>query len=331
MFEKDEERAERELKDMMAAAGQQEEEETDEESEESVVSEETEDDGTLEEEGEEQEGEQEKAEDQAKEVDPEEPQRSESEEAYKQRYLTLQGMLRAERKRHKQEVEDLNAQIEQYRNSVPATDDDFDVDEDYISPHVSDVVRRSPAYKRMESFNGKRYTELHFESLAMMSQPQQAEQQAASGPGPEFFTALNSLAPQWRRLNDDPAFLKFLSQIVPYSGGMTFQDKLDAAVSESDAATAAQFFIDYEETNVRSKTKTTESRPKEGQEQLIAPSRRSSAAQAAADTHKGKVYTEKEWNDAWERLAQGKMSAKAAQELEADLTKAPSEGRVVPR
>ena len=244
------------------------------------------------------------------------PEPQKEDDGYKQRYQTLQGMMRAEREKWQTEKAALQRQLQELQNR-PAQNDSVEVEEDYRSPHVSNEVRNSLAYRRMAELNGRRHTEIHFESMAMM-QPKQ-EEKPQDG---DFFTNLDRLARNWRQLNNDPAFLTFLGQVAPYSGGMTLQNKLDQAVQAQDAAAAAQFFIDFAETKHNPPTARTP-------EALVAPAKRGSSAQINAESHNGKVYTRAQWDDGWKQLELGSLSAKAAAALEADLTNAPSEGRVV--
>jgi len=242
-------------------------------------------------------------------------------DGYKQRYQTLQGIMRSERAKWDAERAELIAQIQKLQ-ARPPQNDSVEVEEDYRSSLVSDEVRQSLAYRRMAELNGQRHAEIHFESMAAM-QPKEQPKEKAKGPSQDFFSNLSQLAPKWQVLNQDPKFLSFLAQTAPYSGGMTLQTKLDQAVQAGDAASAAQFFLDFEDNN-------REAPPaRQVPEELVTPPRRSSAAQTAADTHKGKVYTTAEWNAGWKKLELDNMPAKAAAELELDLTNAPSEGRVV--
>lgn len=244
------------------------------------------------------------------------------EDAYKQRYLTLQGMFRSEREKWTAEKNQLLSDLQALRQQSEQNEN-VEVEEDYRSPHVTEATRQSLAYRRMAELNGQRHTEIHFESLAMM-QPSPSEPKADQQVSNTFLQGLDRLVPAWRQLNSNPAFLAFLQSPLPYSGGMTLQDKLDQAVQAQDAAAAAQFFIDFSEQQHKPAT-TVSNTP----EALVAPAKHGSAAQTTAENHQGKVYTLAEWNAGWKKLELGKLSAKEAAALEADLTNAPGENRIV--
>lgn len=246
-------------------------------------------------------------------------------DTFKQRWLTLQGIFNAERDRWALEKANLLNTIEEIKQQKPAREEDLTAGDDYRSPHVTDHVRQSLPYRRMVAEFDQRYAELHFESIAVASgagQQRQEQAPAEEDTHARFLMQLDRLHRNWRTLNNDTAFGAWLDAPVPYSG-TTRRGFLNAAVEAGNAPAAAQFFIDFED------SKRTQAPPTAKPDDLVSPPRRGSVTQSTVENNQGKVYTRSEWDKAWDTLALGKMPPAEAAALERELVNASNQGRVI--
>lgn len=262
-------------------------------------------------------------------------------DTWKQRYNTLQGMFRAEIDRKVRDatttleakVRDLERELAAAKTGTAATtdtgagSDDGAVSADYMSPHVTDQMRKSAAYRTMVADYGRRYAEVQFEA-SVMAAGEQVRPLAQRGEKADYHQRIGELAPGWEQENTNPAFVAWTQVPVPHTG-KTRQALLVEAYQAGDYVRVAQFFLDFRE-EATEKSANPQPKPKQqGAEVHIAPPKRGSSSSSSIDANKGRVYTRSEWEAGWKKLELGTLTAAAAAQLERELTEAGNENRVV--
>lgn len=207
--------------------------------------------------------------------------------------------------------------------------------DDYRSPHVSAEMRASRAYLKIAKEFGTDYAETHFEASALSARQaaraeiQPMQEQAALSATDRLHADISSASPGWMATNDDPKFIAWSKATTePYSG-QTVITLLNSAYNNGDAGRVAKIFNDYNQMLTSTSTNTaTTGQP--SADALVAPMKRGSSAQTNADTHQGKVWTEKEVDHFYDDFARGRYEnrQKEAKEIEAEIGRAYAEGRV---
>lgn len=133
-----------------------------------------------------------------------------------------------------------------------------------------------------------------------------------------FFTTLDTLAPDWKQINEDAAFIEWLSEIEPFAGA-TRQSLIGQAEQARDAKRVAKFFTTFAETRSAVATDADESLKRQ-----VAPPRTRTPATPPGK----KVWKRSEIADFYGRVRRGEVSDSEAIAIEADITAASIEGRV---
>jgi hypothetical protein len=255
---------------------------------------------------------------------------------WRNRCEVVLGKYNAEIPRLNADNANLKRQVAELQAARPATMVVAETEgDDYRSPHLDDVIRSSRAYVKMAKEFGTDYAETHFEGAAIAAkQAARAEMQPmqdniALSATERLHAAISAQSPHWMTTNDDPQFISWAkSTAEPYSGSVII-DLLNGAYSSGDANRVATIFNDYNQML----TSTTTSHVNTGRpnaESLVAPTKRGSSAQTIADSSLGKVWTEVEIDRFYGDHARGRYSnrLKEAKEIEAEISRAYSEGRV---
>jgi hypothetical protein len=261
-----------------------------------------------------------------------------SEEKYaalEQKHLTLQGKYNAEIPRYQGENAQLKSQVESLKRQlqeviqVRAGEGNADGTA-YVSPYVTSEDRSTRAYQSMLKDFGQDYAETHFEAAAEKTHREMQpfrEENAANGRN-TFNAHIASLSPNWERLNNDQDFITW-SQTTsePYSG-KTLNQLLNEAYHGGNAAGVAKVFNDYE---AQASKTLTPANPNPADERLamVQPTKRGSATGNEIDANKGKVWTHADACQVLDDIAAGRVKGKQATDLEAEITKAYTDGKVI--
>lgn len=247
------------------------------------------------------------------------------------RFEIVQGKYNAEVPRLSAEVASLKRQLDA---ALVQTQPELDANGEYRSKHISDGVRATRAYKKMAEEFGTDYAENHFEASAVTAQEaaraemQPVREEAAAGAKDRLHSDIDRLSPNWMQTNDDPQFIQWAQVNRERYSGLPLIDILNDAYSQGDAVRVATVFNDYHELK-RNHQPTNQQTPPDPNA-LIAPSNRGSASQTV-DNNKGKVWTESEAETTLDAIIAGRIKGAQAKELEAEITKAYGEGRVLAR
>lgn len=252
---------------------------------------------------------------------------------WQSRFEVMQGKYNSEVPRLSAEIAALKRQLETL-TAAPAANDAKPGE--YRSPHVSDAVRQTRAYRKMAEEFGNDYAENHFEGAAVTArEAAQAEvtplrEEAAVSARDRLHADIARLSPNWLRTNDDPAFIQWAQSSVERYSGMPFIQLLNDAYASGDAIRVATIFNDYEALNANRQPTDSTPNPQPSPDALLAPNNRGSASQSV-DNNKGKVWTEAEAERTLDDIVAGRIKGQAAKELEAEITRAWNEGRMLAR
>lgn len=252
---------------------------------------------------------------------------------WQSRFEVMQGKYNSEVPRLSAEIANLKKQLETAAAAPPAETQE---NGEYRSPHVSDAVRQTRAYRKMAAEFGNDYAENHFEGAAVTArEAAQAEvtplrEEAAVNARDRLHADIDRLSPNWLKTNDDPAFIQWAQTTVERYSKLPLIQLLNDAYASGDAAGVATIFNDYAAQNTNRQPAENTQAPQPSPDALIAPSNRGSAAQTV-DSNKGKVWTESEAERTLDDIIAGRIKGAQARELEAEITRAFGEGRVLPR
>lgn len=283
------------------------------------------------------------------------PRQEESAEYWKSRFLTIQGMYKSELRRETaaltDEVNRLKREIETLTSApiaAPKPSGDGNTPAENVvqrSPHVTDDIRKSTAYRRMAAEYGEQYAEMQAEQniltakAAAQSELQPIREEMAQDAQARFDGALTGRVPGWIALNNDPNFIIWTQETVAPYTNRTLNELLNEAYHRRDLDATAQIFIDYQKRNQQPAAPATLSAqpapsppaPDPTQQAMVAPPRRGSTAHATAENNNGKVWTMAEIEKFYAKLERDpqlqfdpKMKA-----TQAEIGKALAEGRIV--
>lgn len=131
-----------------------------------------------------------------------------------------------------------------------------------------------------------------------------------------FISELSMNVPNWRAVNVDPNFLKWLENKVPYQS-YTFQDRLNAAGQQFDSATVIEIFNAYPGAKAAPKSKSLKD--------LVEPGSKRTSSPVPKD---GKIWKRDEIQKAYTDIATGKISEEEGKKIEAEITAAMAAGRI---
>jgi hypothetical protein len=139
----------------------------------------------------------------------------------------------------------------------------------------------------------------------------------------QFEATMNTVVPDWRQLNNDPAFLAWLNQTAPFTTE-TKLDLLRKAAQALDAEKAAEFFNAYKKEQPPPEQPAAAPSPAKH----VAPGR-SQAPASRVDNASGKrMWTRPEIAKLYDDKMAGKISQAEFDKLEADIFKAQRENRI---
>ena len=255
---------------------------------------------------------------------------------WRNRCEVVLGKYNSEVPRLSAELAHVKRQLSEQQAAKVVTPAESQVDgDDYRSPHVTDELRASRSYMKVAKEFGTDYAETHFEGAALTAKQiakaemQPVQEQVALNASDRLHDDISRLSPNWMTTNDDPTFIAWAKATrEPYSGAAVI-DLLNQAYSSGDANRVATIFNDYNQSSSSTHNNSVVTgRP--SADDLVAPNRRGSAAQTTADTHQGRIWTEKEVDRFFDDHSRGRYEnrKKEAKEIEAEIGRAYAEGRV---
>ena len=231
---------------------------------------------------------------------PEEPpepavDKTETVDYWKQRFNTVEGKLKAE-------VPRLQAEVLQWKEHAVGLQEQINTLKEEKPPKVEPV--EEPDDSMFESFAGdypeiakfiktmRRDYEREIAGLkekvdkGITTELDNVKGDIKKANSAGFDSAMTKAVPDWKILDTDPDFIEWLNTPAPYTNATKLQ-LLQQAASRFDADTAAQFFLDYQE--------TLKEPEKSNLEPLVAPGQKGGATPARSGaTHTG--LTMKDYN-----------------------------------
>lgn len=245
-------------------------------------------------------------------------------EDYEQKYKTLQGIfnkqtsdLRAQLAEQAAATKQLQEQLAEARRvaeekeaAVFGTDEDrANFGSDFVELVERGVEARTADYR-------KEIASLKAQLADMGSTLNRVGQDAEVSRHAAFLADLDTLVPNWKEQNNDPAFLEWLRDADPVSG-MVRQDILTRYESERNARQVANIFNAFNGNAQRQPSRQTLA-------QQVSPSR----GHSGANPQSKPVYTEQQvanFYDAWRR---GMYTEEQGKALEKEIELAYVEGRI---
>ena len=270
----------------------------------------------------------------------------EDENLLEHKYKTLQGMYNSEKRRNDemsgrvQTLENMLAQMQQLRQAAEPESDapqkpasllsDEEI-EDYGSDLI-DVMKRAAREAVKDEIE-----ELRAENAKLKSLAGDIGQKLEEDERDKVYTALDRQVPDWKDINQNPAFLDWLEQEDVYVGAPR-KHLLNRAFMASDPKRVVQFFKGFlNETaavNQGSAGETREEpRPRKGKvplENLAAPGVGSSGS-ADKTSNQGRMWKESEIGAFYEDARKGKFKGRedAYRQTEQSIQAALTEGRIL--
>lgn len=223
---------------------------------------------------------------------------------------------------YEKRIDELSAKIADMasRGKDPFSEVITQEDIDTIGPEAVDIVKKAtkkatesaidPLRKELEELKAR-------EAIAKQRKLEEARQQSYNN----FLSDLGRMVPDYKDLDVNPKFASYLNSLDPYTGELRM-DAFRRAENYLDAERVADFFLDFRESQPKSK--------KELLEERITPEG-SNGASAPVVNKKQDTFTAKEvekfYNDLTRGVYRGKQ--KEANELEARITRAYIEGKII--
>lgn len=211
---------------------------------------------------------------------------------------------------------------------TPADREDFGEDMiDFVQRAIDQRLGRKveQMLTRMAALEGQlRQLDARAQSVA------QSTQELA---GERYVDALNRLAPGWEATNEEQAFVDWLKKRDTFSR-KTRHELLQSAHAEADAQTVAEFFRAYwQESGTAPAQPAPAQQPAQPASPPVDPNSLVAPAAASAPTPSlnpkgGKIWTQAEIEAVYEDRIKKRMTPERFAELEAEIMKAISEGRV---
>lgn len=236
-------------------------------------------------------------------------------EDWEHRFKVLQGKYNSEVPRFATENKELKSRLEQLESEMTqlkAKPPEPLVKQEEIDEYgegLIDVARRIAQEELAKKQN---------EIDALKSQINQISTATTNTAKNDFFRSLDAIAPEWKQINEDPAFLKWLDEVDELTGEQR-QSLLSKAEASRDAALVGKFFTLFKKTSSSWAANSNNAL----EQQVVPPTNK------APDTPPSKkVWTRGEIAEFYDRMRRGVVSDNDAIAIEADITAASIEGRI---
>lgn len=265
----------------------------------------------------------------------EESANQDSEDTAIQKYRTLQGMYNAEVPRLHQQNRELQqrlASMEQLLASMseqpakPATKERLVTQQDIDDYGDSIEMMRKVAREEFGAYLNKINT-IEKSVTQVVPQVQNIAQQQRLSTEQQFWANLTTAVPNFRQINDNKQFQKWLLEVDPLTG-IKRQTYLEDAQRSLDARRVASFFITWLGQNPQKPGKTTNSQRSQLEAQ-IAPGR--SRGSNGNNLNEPRTYTPNDITKFFSDVRTGKYKGKEQERdrIERDIFAAQKDGRIV--
>lgn len=257
----------------------------------------------------------------------EEPQvpREQTVDYWKHRFEVVQGQQRAEAAANREQLASLKSEIERLKQQTTNTQASASVEqildnlEDEYGQEFSQALN-----KRIDSVVSRKMSELDakFESeIGNVRQVQQKNEEQL------FQESIGKFVPNWIAINNDPAFINWLSTNQESFSGIDYLTILRSAYGQRDLDKVTRIFNTYTDLATKAKKPVVATE----QQQMIAPPKRGSVSNTIAEHNSGKVFSQSEIHDFYRKLNNGEFKGKDeyVRQTKQAILKANTEGRII--
>lgn len=245
---------------------------------------------------------------------------------WQHRFQVLQGKyngelpaLRTENEQLKQQVAEKDKQLQKLEKQAPAADNSG-ISDDQLAHFKQEFGEDLVTFiERMTQQKAAAPVESN-NSKELQDRVDRLESEKREDTEARFWVSLEQAVPTFRQINNDPAFLQFLSQIDSQSGKQ-YQQVLGEAQKSQNAKGVADIFQLY-----LSQAKPNQAQKRTVPDEQVEP--RTTKAAPAPSSQGGKLWTGAEISQFYRDKTAGRYAADEAQRLEADIFAAQKEGRV---
>lgn len=248
---------------------------------------------------------------------------------WRHRYDVLQGKYNSEVPKLHQEVRELKQTIAEKDRELETasksagnpqgdlTDEQMAEFKEAFGEEVVDFVARMVEQKAGTKTDDSKVEELN-ERISRF------EQEKAEDAEARFWSDLEEAVPNYLKINQDPAFLRWLGEYNPKTG-TTYQEALVSAQQAGNALGVADVFKLF----LKQSPGTSEPAQKKGVPEEDIEPRASGNSTPPPSAGRGRVWSGSDISDFYRDRMKGKFSREEAERLEADIFAAQKEGRVV--
>lgn len=259
----------------------------------------------------------------------------ESEETAIQKYRTLQGMYNAEVPRLHQQNRELQQRLSSMEQLMatmsaqptkPANKEALVTQQDIDDYGDSIEMMRKVAREEFSAYLNKINT-IEKSITQVVPQVQTIAQQQRLSSEQQFWADLASAVPNFRQVNDNKQFQKWLLEVDPLTG-IKRQTYLEDAQRSLDARRVSSFFITWLGQNSQKSNKPTNSQRSQLEAQ-IAPGR--SRSSSGNSVNEPRTYTPQDISNFFSDVRMGKYKGKEQERdrIERDIFAAQKDGRIV--
>jgi hypothetical protein len=267
-----------------------------------------------------------------------------AEETLTQKYRTLQGMYNAEVPRLHSQNKELSSRLQQMeqllatisqqqggRTQHQQVEEPLITDKDQEEYGESlDVMRRVTREELIPVAQKIAQIDRLLQQLQVNVVPQvnAVVQRQAVSAEQQFWSDLTNYAPQWKDINNDPAFQSWLLEVDPLSG-ITRQTILEDAQNSLDVRRVGNFFKSWLEITGQATAQNTRRNVSASElERQVAPGKGRNTGNPSGSN--AKTYSPDDIRDFFDAVRQGKYKGREAERdrIERDIFAAQRDGRI---
>lgn len=255
----------------------------------------------------------------------------ENTETWKHKYDVLIGKYNAEIPRISAENKELKSEIAELQKTIEDVQSKVVVKEastkkEDVDSAVSIIERElgadvsSALNKLLDSRTGNIPKQYEEKVSRLEKKVENADKRQVLTEKQTYTNTLKQLIPDLVVKNDNPKFLEFLSNVIPFSGGKTYEQRLHEADAQNDASGVSEIFDAFF-------TPSKSNGMKHNIEEILEPGK---PKPGKTNVEEEKTYTKAEIKQFNQDVVRGKYTGKdeLRQKLEAEYTRAQLEDRV---
>lgn len=255
----------------------------------------------------------------------------ENSETWKHKYDVLIGKYNAEIPRMSAENKELKSEITELRKTIEDIQSKVVVKEDLvknedIASSVAVIERElgadvsSALNKLLDSKTGNVPKQYEEKVSRLERKVEDTGKRQVLTEKQAYTNTLKQLIPDLITKNENPNFLEFLSNVIPFSGGKTYEQRLHEADAQNDALGVAEIFNAFY-------TPSKSNGKKQNIEEILEPGK---PKPKSPNIEEKKIYTKAEIKQFNQDVVRGKYTGKEElrQKLEDEFTRAQLEDRV---